>query len=130
MKIGSLKEVRLTSAKDTFLFDFRVAGLDAQVLTVYRNVMTSFISFTGDIRVQELTVDHIRFYIANLSDGPGEGEDHEWVVASHYAVIEAWMRWIDAQNFVTERIGELAEPPHLTDLFPLLIPTRKLAYCC
>ena len=130
MKIGSMKEVLLTSAKDVFLFDFRVAGLDTQTMNAYRNVLDSFIRFTGNIVVKELTPDHVRMYIANLSDGPNEGEEHTRTVISHYAVIHEWVRWICVQKFLTERVHSFAEPPHLTDLFPLLSSTKGLAYCC
>jgi len=130
MKIGSMKEEFLTSAKDIFLFDFQVAGLDPQTMSIYRDVLDSFIRFTGNILVKELTPDHVRMYIANLSDGPSEGEEHTRAVISHYTVIHEWVRWICAQKFLTKRGGEFGEPPHLTDLFPLLCSTRNLAYCC
>src|SRR5215208_2752359 len=103
MKIGSMREVLLSSARDAYLFDSRVAGLDAQTLTAYRNVLGSFIHFTGNILVKELTPDHVRLYIANLSDGPSEGEEHTRMVIRHYSVIHDWIRWLYAQKFVTER---------------------------
>jgi len=129
MKIGSMKEVFLTRAKETFLFDSWVAGLDAQTMNAYRDVLTSFIRFTGNIQVKELTPDHVRIYIANLSDGPNEGEGHTRTVICHYAVIHEWIRWLCAQKFVTER-NSVVEPPYLTSLFPLLSSTKNLAYCC
>jgi hypothetical protein len=89
MKIESLKEVFLTKAKDTFLFDCRVANVDPQTMSAFHDVLTSFIRFTGDILVRELTPDHVRIYIDNLSDGPSEGEEHTRTVMSHYAVIES-----------------------------------------
>jgi len=130
MKIESMKEVFLTSAKDVFLFDFRVAGVGSQTMSAYRDVLDSFIHFTGDIQVQELTPDHVRMYIANLSDGPSEGDEHTRTVISHYTVIHEWVRWICVQKFLTERGHNFAGPPHLTDLFPLLSSTKNLAYCC
>jgi hypothetical protein len=68
MKIESLKEVFLTKAKDTFLFDCRVANVDPQTMSAFHDVLTSFIRFTGDILVKDLTSDHVRMYIDNLSD--------------------------------------------------------------
>jgi len=130
MKIDSLKEVFLSSAKDIFLFDSRLAGLDAPVLNAYHDVLTSFVRFTGDILVKDLTPEHVRLYIANLSDGPSEGEEHIRAVINHYAVIHEWVRWICAQKFVTERSSDDVRPPRrLTDLFP--IPSSKiiLTYC-
>ena len=129
MKIESLKEVRLAKARDIFLFDCRVAGLDAQTMTVYRDVLTSFIRFTGSILVKELMPDHVLMCIGNLSDGPSEGEEHTRTVINHYAIIHTWVRWLYVQKFLTER-SSFAEPPHLTELFPLLSSTRNLAYCC
>ena len=129
MKIESLKEVRLAKARDIFLFDCRVAGLDSQTLSAYQDVLTSFVRFTGSILVRELMPDHVLMYIGNLSDGPSEGEEHTRIVINHYAVIHTWVRWLYVQKFLTER-NSFLEPPRLTELFPLLASTRNLAYCC
>ncbi len=83
MKIGSMKEVLLSSAKETFLFDCRVVGLDAQTIDAYSHALTSFIRFTGNILVKELTPEHVRVYIDNLSAGPTEGEEHTRAVIGH-----------------------------------------------
>ena len=111
MKFGSLKEVFLSNASDTYLFDCRVAGLDAQTLNAYRTVLGSFILFTGDILVKQLTPDHVRLYIANLSDGPSEGEEHIRTVINHYTVIHDWVRWLYAQKFITQRDDEFSKSP-------------------
>ena len=113
MKIGSMKEVFLSSAKETFLFDCRVVGLDAQTIDAYSQALTSFIRFTGNILVKEVTPEHVRVYIDNLSDGPSEGEEHTRAVICHYALIHEWIRWLYAQKFLTKRSGEHAEPPRL-----------------
>jgi hypothetical protein len=128
MKIGSLKEAFLSHAKNVFLFDSQVAGLDAQTLNAYHDVLTSFVYFTGNILVKDLTPDHVRLYINNLSDGPSEGEEHTQTVIGHYAVIHEWIRWLYAQKFVTERIpGDFKS--HLTDLFPVPSSKKILTYC-
>ena len=130
MKLGSMKEELLANAKDIFLFDCRVAGLDPRTMSAYRDVLASFIRFTGNILVKELMPDHVRIYISNLSDGPSEGEEHMHVVINHYAVLHEWIRWLYAQKFVNDRSGSFVAPLHLTNLFPLLSSTRNLAYCC
>lgn len=130
MKIESLKEVFLTKAKDTFLFDCRVANVDPQTMSAFREVLTSFICFTGNILVKELTPDHVRLYIDNLSDGPSEGEEHTRMVFNHYVMIHEWVRWLYAQKFITERRNNFVKRPRLTHLFPLLSSTKNLAYCC
>ena len=130
MKLGSLKEVFLTQAEEIFLFDYRMAGVDFETRTAYRDVLTSFIHFTGNILVEELTVDHVRMYVANLSDGPNEGDEHTRTVITHYAVIHEWVRWLCAQKFLTERDNSFVESHRLTHLFPLLPSTRSLAVCC
>ncbi|RPJ24803.1 MAG: hypothetical protein EHM33_16615 [Chloroflexi bacterium] len=122
MKIGSLKEVILANAKEIFLFDCRVAGLDAQTMSAYRDVLTSFVRFTGNILVKELTPDHVRLYIANLSDGPSEGEEPMRVAIDHYAVIHEWIRWLYAQKFITRRSSDFVKPPRfLTRRFDVLL---------
>ncbi|HSL44175.1 MAG TPA: hypothetical protein VK897_12135 [Anaerolineales bacterium] len=112
MKIESVKEVLLSRAKDMYLFDCRVAGLDPQTIIAYNDVLTSFIRFTGNVLVKELTPDHVRMYIANLSDGPSEGEEHLRSVLSYYAVIHDWIRWLYAQKFLMERTNSFETPPH------------------
>ena len=121
MKVGSLKEVSLGSARDLYLFDCRVAGLDAQTLSAYRIALASFIRFTGNILVKELTPEHVRVYIDNLSDGPTEGEEHMRSVISHYAAIHEWIRWLYAQKFLAERTGSFVKAPRSL--------TRSLTFC-
>lgn len=130
MKIGSLEDMRLTHASSIFLFDCRVLGLDIPTRNVYRTVLASFIRFTGDILVKELTHDHVHIYAAHLTDGPSEGEEHRRIAMSQYALINAWVCWLEAQSSLTEHDSDLIAPPHLTDLFPLLVSIRRLAYCC
>ena len=113
MKIRSMKEALLSDAKDIYLFDCRVAGLHAQILSEYREALSSFITFTGDILVKELTPDHVRLYIDNLSDGPSEGEEHIRAVINHYAMIHTWIRWLYAQKFLIERSNRSVMPPRL-----------------
>ena len=128
MKIGSMKEELLSNAKNIFLFNSQVAGLDAQTLNAYHDVLGLFIEFTGNIFVEDLTPDHVRLYINNLSDGPSEGEEHTRTVISHYAVIHEWVRWLYAQKFATERIpGEVKSD--LRDLFPVPSSKKILTYC-
>lgn len=113
MIIGSLKEVFLTRARDAFLFDWRVAGVDPEVVDEHRAVLNSFIRFAGDIRVRQLKPDHIQVYIANLSDGPGEGEEHEQLVMNQYVIIHTWIHWMYSQKFITERSADAIRPPRL-----------------
>jgi hypothetical protein len=127
MKLESMKEEFLSHARNVFLFDCQVAGLDAQLLNAYRDVLGVFIEFTGDILVKDLTPDHVRLYINNLSDGPNEGEEHTRAVINHYTLIHDWIRWLYAQKFVTER-SEGAFTPQLSSLFPLKT-SKILPYC-
>ena len=127
MKLGSMKEVFLRHARDIFLFDGQVTGLDSQTLHAYRDVLRSFVDFAGNILVKDLTPDHVRLYIANLSDGPSEGEKHTSMVLNHFAIIDEWIRWLYAQEFVTER-SSFISPPLLSELFPLR-STRIWTYC-
>jgi len=124
-----MKEVLLTVAKDTFLFNCRVAGLSPQTLCTYRDVLGSFITFTGDMLVKELTANHVRAYIATFDVGPGKKEEDIPVMIC-YAVIHTWIRWLHVQEFITKRSSDFVKPPYLTHLFPSLASTRNLAYCC
>lgn len=128
MIIGSLKEVLLSRAREIFLFDWRVAGVDPQVVDEYRAVLDSLICFTGDIRVRQLTPDHIRMYIANLSDGPNEGDEHDRLVMNQYVMIQTWIHWMYSQKFITERMSSFVKPPRLNTLFPPHL-TGRLTNC-
>jgi hypothetical protein len=114
-----MKEVFLSRAKEVFLFDSRVAGWDSQSLRMYDDVLSSFIRFTGDIRVRQLTPDLMRMYFVNLSDGPDEGEEHSRLVVSQYAMIQMWIHWMYSQKLLIERTSDISRSPHLIDLFPL-----------
>lgn len=108
VKIGFMKDTRLTRAKETFMFDCRVARLTTRTQRGYREILTTFIKFTGDITVQQLKPDHVRMYIATLSDQSFDGR----VLAKHYGVIRTWIRWLYAQKTITER-KDLIKPPQL-----------------
>jgi hypothetical protein len=123
-----MKEVNLTRAKEIFLFDCRVAGWDAQSLSMYYEVLGDFIQCTGDIRVEQLMSNHIRLYISNLSDGPSEGDEHDRSVMCQYAMIQSWLHWIHSQNLINERSSSFDEPPRLTTLFSAM-RTRSSTYC-
>ena len=127
MIIGSLKEVFLSSSRDTFLFDLQLSGMAPEARSAYRDVLDSLIRFTGDIRVRQLTPDHINMYITNLSDGPNEGKDHDELVMNQYAVIQTWIHWMYVQKYVVERDGSTVKPPALTSLIPSRI-TWSLAH--
>ena len=116
MKIGSLKEVFLSRARDIFLFDCRVAGMNPEMIHASRHVLSLFIVFTGDVQVQELRPDHVQLYVAHLSDGPNEGDEDDSLVMSHYAIIQKWVRWIVAQKLLTERLSDFVGPPRFLHL--------------
>ena len=122
MKIESVKEVLLSRAKEMYLFDCRVAGLDMQTMAAYNNVLSSFIRFTGNVLVKELTPDHVRMYIENLSDGPSEGEEHLRAVLYDYAVIHDWVRWLYAQKFLMERTNSFETTPRFLTRSCYLLP--------
>jgi hypothetical protein len=127
MIIGSMKEVFLTHAMEAYLFDCRAARMEPEVLKGYHGVLSSFIRFTGDIQVRQLTPDHIRMYIANLSDGPYDDDEHEDLVLSQYAVIQTWIHWMYVQKYAIERDGGTVKPPAPTSLIPSKI-TWSLAH--
>jgi hypothetical protein len=121
-----MKETHLRNARSIFLFDCRVLGLDSETLRTYRDVLGSFVHFTGDLLVKDLTSDHLGLYIANLSDGPSEGEEHTGMVIYHYTIIHEWIGWLYAQEFVTQR-NSFITPPNLSNLS--LRSRTILPYC-
>jgi len=123
-----MKEVFLTHSKELFLFDCRVAGMDPEAVHAYQDVLRSFIHFTGNIKVRQLTPDHVRMYISNLSDGPYEGPEHNDVVMSQYAVIQTWIHWMYSQKYIIERDGSTVKPPDFASLFPSRLARRLPHY--
>ena len=123
MMLGVPREVRLTSAKETFLLDCRAAGLSQKTLRAYRDVLTSFVNSVGDMLVRELGPDHVRLYIADLADRKGRYNDNDGKFSSHslmkhYAVVRTWVRWMYAQNIISERITDYVKPPRLSSRLP------------
>ena len=109
--IGFMNDVRLTSARQTFMLDCRVAGLTSDILHTYREVLTAFIHYTGDITVRELAPAHVRSYVADLAD-------HSHPAGKHYLVIRIWIRWLYAQKVITERLPAPKQPPRLANRYP------------
>lgn len=109
MLLGVPRDMRLTRAKETFLIDCKAAGLPGQTVRAYRDVLTSFIAFTGNMLVRELGPDHVRMFIADLSDREPLSQR---ALMKRYAVIRSWIRWMYAQKIITERFLWDATPPH------------------
>jgi site-specific recombinase XerD len=117
MLLGVPSEAHLTSAKETFLLDCKAAGLNLKTMRSYSDVLTGFINFAGDMLVRELGPDHVRTYIAELTDRAGHYEGEKFSSRSlmkHYAVIRTWIRWIYAQRLVTERESNFKKAPGWT----------------
>ena len=98
MRIGFMSDTLLTSAKETFMLECKAADLTDKTIRSYRDVLTKFMKFTGDITVQQLKSDHVRLYIADLADRMGR-----YSLAKHYAVIRTWIRWLYAGAGVARR---------------------------
>ena len=122
--LGVPRDMRLTRAKKTFLIDCKAAGLPGRTLRAYRDVLTNFIAFTGNMLVRELGPDHVRLFIAELSDREPLSQR---ALMKRYAVIRSWIRWMYAQKIITERPG--ATPPHpLTSHSSMLEDEEVVAY--
>ena len=110
MHFGFMKDTYLTKSRDEFMLACQAANLAPGTLRVYRDILTSFIGFIGDMTVKELEPDHVRMYIAALADRSDPRS-----LARHYAVVRTWIRWLYAQKLLTERAKSIA--PRLRDLF-------------
>jgi site-specific recombinase XerD len=129
MMLGVPREVRLTSAKQTFMLDCKAAGLSPKTLRGYNDVLNSFIAFAGDMLVRELGPDHVRFYIAELSDRAGHYEGEKFSSHSlmkHYAVVRTWVRWMYAQKIITDRVTDFVKPPRLSSRLPSILTDGEI----
>lgn len=110
MMLGVPRDLRLTSARETFLLDCKAAGLSKKAMRGYRDVLTSFIRSVGDMRVRELGPEHVRLYIADLSDRKPHRNSRS-LLTWHYNVVRTWVRWMYAQKTITKRVMGPDEPP-------------------
>jgi site-specific recombinase XerD len=127
MKSGVPRDEQLSKAKETWLLDCRAAGLSPKTMRAYRDALTAFIEYTGNITVRELGPDHVRRYIATLSEGPGQGEKFSsHSLMKHYAVIRTWIRWMYAQKIIEERIMDYVKPPRLSTGLPSILTDQEV----
>jgi site-specific recombinase XerD len=129
MKTGVPRDQQLTKAKETWLLDCRAAGLSPKTMRAYRDALTAFIEYTGDITVRELGPDHVRRYIATLSERPGHYQGETFSSHSllkHYAVIRTWIRWMYAQKIIEERITDYVKPPRLSTRLPSILTDQEV----
>jgi site-specific recombinase XerC len=125
MLLGVPKDMRLTRARETFLIDCKAAGLPEMALREYRDILNALIAFTGNMLVRELGPDHVRFFIAELSD---RGLLSEQALMKRYAVIRSWIRWMYAQKVITERTSASAKPPHPSSHSSMLTDEEVVPY--
>jgi hypothetical protein len=125
MLLGVPRDMRLTSARETFLLDCRAAGLSALKVRIYGNVLTSFIKSVGDMKVRELGPDHVRLYIADLSDRQSHisRKSSTRLLMQHYAIVRNWVRWMYAQKMIEQRVTAPPQPA------PRPFPPGRLAAC-
>lgn len=131
MTLGVPREVHLTSAKNTYMLDCKAAGLSPKTMRSYKDVLNAFIAFTGDMLVRELGPDHVRMYIADLTDRTGRYEENEGKFSSHslmkhYAVVRTWIRWMYAQKIITERVTDYVKPPRLSSRLPSILTDEEV----
>lgn len=112
MFLGVPRQMYLTRARDSFLLDCRAANFDSQILQGYRDILNSFIAYTGDILVRELVPDDLRLYIADLADVCEIGQPE--LAEEHYGVLSEWIHWMYIQREITEPMSERLEPPRLS----------------
>lgn len=112
MFLGVPRQMYLTYARDSFLLDCTAANFDNRIIHGYRDILNSFIDYTGDIRVRELVPDDLRLYIADLADVCEIGQPG--LAEQHYAVLSEWIHWMYVQKEITEPMSERIKPPRLS----------------
>lgn len=111
MLLGVPRDVRLTSAKETFLLDGRAAGMSPKTLCLYRSILEGFIKSVGDMKVRELGSEHVRLYIADLADHYHLGrKTSSRLLMQHYSIVRYWIRWLYAQKMIEQRTPEPQSP--------------------
>ena len=112
MFLGVPRQMNLTRARDSFLLDCRAASFEDQIIHGYRDILNSFIAYTGDIRVSELLPDDLRLYISDLADVCEISQPE--LIEEHYGVLSEWIHWMYIQKEITEPISARLEPPRLS----------------
>jgi hypothetical protein len=112
MLLGVPRDVRLTSARETFLLDCKAAGFSALKVRIYGRVLASFIKSVGDMKVRELGPDHVRLYVSDLADRQGSPgrKPSSRLLRQHYIIVRNWVRWMYVQKMIEQRVIDLPQP--------------------
>src|SRR5687767_3255762 len=108
MKLGVPKDMRLTSAKKAFLLNCKAAGLRSETAKIDDGLLNTFIKFTADMLVRNLSPDHVRMYLAELST-----EHDGRAMTKRDRAVRGWIRWMYAQKFITDRVADFPKPARL-----------------
>jgi site-specific recombinase XerD len=114
-------------ALEKFLLACRAEAKSPKTLRSYQDILKCFVNFVGDMQVDELTPDHIRGYIAELSTRPGvHGQFSTHSVHKHYSVVRTFIRWMYDQRMIKERLTDYTKAPRQAEYLPDVLTDEEI----
>lgn len=105
----------VTNAVDDFLLAIRSEGKSPNTVRAYSDILHAFMAGVRDELVEELTENHIRFYMADLPSRAGKyGDFSTSSQMKHYAFIQTFIRWLYAQGYIDRCLTDYTRPPKIS----------------
>lgn len=92
--------MKLDAAIEEFILEQRVRGNSSATVSYYRNVLTYFSEFTGNVDVTELTLQRCREYYLCLA----EDDINSVSVQSYVRGLRAFLRWLYDSEYIDQNI--------------------------
>ena len=102
--------MHLDAAIEEFILEQRVRGNSSATVSYYRNVLTYFSEFTGNVDVTDLTLQRCREYYLFLA----EDDINSVSVQSYVRGLRAFLRWLYDSEYINQNICAKFKLPKAT----------------
>lgn len=102
--------MHLNAAIEEFILEQRVRGNSSATVSYYRNVLTYFSEFTGNVDVTDLTLQRCREYYLFLA----EDDINSVSVQSYVRGLRAFLRWLYDSEYINQNICAKFKLPKAT----------------
>lgn len=92
--------MNLNAAIEEFILEQRVRGNSNATVSYYRNILSYFLEFSGNVDVTELTLQRCREYYLYLADD----DINSVSVQSYVRGLRAFLRWLYDNEYITDNI--------------------------
>ena len=102
--------MKLYAAIEEFILEQRVRGNSNATVTYYRNILTYFSEFAGNVDVTELTLQRCRAYYLYLA----EDDINSVSVQSYVRGLRAFLKWLYDMEYIADNICAKFKLPKAT----------------